>query len=108
MKNYCGNCGADFSDEEALYTHHSLGSEIRCPDCASCEVRRPEDVRKTTVGTPYFASFEHACNYYWAYGESRSNVKGKIEREEIFIGEPPVPTGATLMTDGDGRYHIRG
>ena len=105
----CWNCGAVFEIEDALFTHASRGGDARCPDCASSEVREDaEEPPKTRVGTPYFCTFAQACTYYEAYGNTRSNVKGKIERGEIFIGEPPIPPGATLHIDLDGRYHVGG
>lgn len=58
-------------------------------------------------GTPCFVSTQAAYNYYYDYGYTHTEVDRKIAEGEIFIGEPPVKAGDTVLIDPDEqRYFI--
>ena len=63
-----------------------------------------------TYGTAYFKTRTHALIYYARRAECKLTnieyVQGKIDRGEIYIGEPPNSAGVVkCYADDDGRYH---
>lgn len=61
----------------------------------------------TKTGTPYFISFNAACNYYKSYGDTPDTVKRKISNGEIHIGKPPLKPGQSLeIIPDENRYMI--
>lgn len=59
------------------------------------------------LGTTYFPSLIAAHAYYSDYGFSPADVDGKLEREEIQLGEPPLKFGEKCYIDPvERRYFI--
>ncbi len=58
-------------------------------------------------GTPYFATYTNARDYYAQQDETREAVDLKIKEKSIFIDIlPPRKPGDKVFMDSDGRYWI--
>ena len=62
----------------------------------------------TMTGTSYFDTENAAFAYYLPYGYTRKDVKEKIAKGEIHIGEPPVKEGESAVLNlHEMRWFIR-
>lgn len=61
---------------------------------------------KTQFGTCYFVSLSAAEKYYSIQEIGLAEVLDKIKNKDIFIGEPEIIKGETLILNSEGRYII--
>ncbi len=60
----------------------------------------------TYIGTCHFNCFGSAWKYYNPLGVSHSELRKKIKRGEIVIGEPPTKKNEKVFLNDEGRYII--